>query len=749
MGIFIILSSVALFAAVLSKPLLGTLGVEAALLFGVIFGPLSFISGVKKGSQRDIRGFSNDFFGAGVYILAALFLFIVAAFFNSFRFESCAQDKGLFPFLVLVLPVLWIDLVAGIWIGRMIGKSSIALLLSLFLMVCYLSFQIAWWWHEPSLRFFNHHFIVIAGDLLTGQSLNPAIVAYRLSTLLFGISLFVFGILVFKPSNFQRSINAHMNQRGLLGTAIGIAVLAGWIQIKSSDAVAPSRHQLIQQYSLVKKRDLLILHADPAQLSSDQADGILAEATFWMERLKTRTGIKPTRNIHIWLHHDTEALTKYTGAKNVHFTLPAHREIHISSAQIPHPTLGHELAHIFISEDSTTMFGLAGVLTFLPNYGLNEGLAVLLTPELAVADDLTVLQQASSIYRLGYLKDFESLFSVRPWDFWFESSSKAYVASGAYLEYLFAYKTKSNRERQILIKKLIVAGELYPVWESDQDHDQFLEHFKQYLQRLPLPADAFASARERFHAPSIVYAQCNSAVPDAASLNDKQALALLKKMEGTATGLDKRQKGELLEKMGDLFWKMQQPENALQKYNEIDLPSLPKSSQRQVMVKIIFVKAMIADSQVAPLASAVLKLLTTTTSNQQTSSAQLAQIGFFLGKISSNRSTPTEAWTYASYLWARHQIIGENYNSGLWALYDLTSNPSLSPLFYFESKRLMAQAHAMKQEPLLAYDIYVELKNKDSRLASQLIFQDLAERALKASTPVLQGDQCLLGLGNF
>jgi hypothetical protein len=454
-GIFMILSSAILFAVVLSKPLLGTLSAEAAILFGLFFGPLSFIAGVKKGAERDVRGFSSDFFRTGTYILAALFLFIVAAFFNSFRFESCAEDKGLFPFLILVLPVLWIDLVAGLWIGRMTGRSSIALLLSLFLMTCYLIFQIAWWFSSPSLRFFNHHLIVITGDLLTGQNLNPAIAAYRLSTLLFGISLFMIGSFVFKAANRQRSINTQTYQLSLLWTAIFIAFLAGWIQINSSKALSPSRHQLNQQYSLVKKRDLLILHADPAQVSSNQADSILAEAALWMERLNTRTGIKPTKKIHIWLHHDMESLTKYTGAKNVHFTLPAHREIHISSVQIPHATLGHELAHIFISEDSTTLFGLAGVLAFLPNYGLNEGLAVFLTPELAVADDLTVMQQAASIYRLGYLKDFESLFSVRPWDFWFESSSKAYIASGAYLEYLFLKKTKNiHAGTRTIFKKL-------------------------------------------------------------------------------------------------------------------------------------------------------------------------------------------------------------------------------------------------------------------------------------------------------
>ncbi len=745
MGIFIILSSIALFAAVSSSPLLGTLAAEAALLFGLVFGPFSFIAGVKRGARRDSRGFASDFMGEGAYILAALCLFMLAAFLNAFRFESCAQDKGLFPFLVLVLPVLWIDLVTGIWIGRMIGKSSIALLSSLFLIVCYLGFQLVWWWSAPSLRFFNHHLIVIAGDLLTGQGLSPAITAYRLSTFLFGIALLIFGFLVFKNSTRQRSLNGPTHQSGLFWTAICITIAAFWIQIKSSNDLSPSRSQLNQHYSLIKKRDLLILHADPARISPVEADAILAEGILWFERLKIRTGIKPTKNIHIWLHSDMQALTTYTGARNVHFTLPTHREIHISSVQIPHPTLGHELAHLFIGEESTTLFGLAGVLTFFPNYGLNEGLAVFLTPELAINDDLTVMQQAAAIYRLGYLKDFESLFSIRPWDFWFEPSAKAYIATGAYLEYLIANKTKNSREIQLLVKKLVSAGELYPVWDSEQDHEQFLKNFKRHLQSSPLPEDAFGSARERFRAPSIVYAQCHTTPPIAVSiLSDEQTIALLKTTLATSDVLDKRQRGELIEKMGDAFWRMQQSENALQKYNEIDVLSLPIYWQRQIMVKMVFLKAMMENSQISPLAFSVLKLLTATGNNFQTTSAQFGLIGMLIGKTYASQAATNEAWTYSNYLWARHQIMGQNYDSGLSAFYDLISNPLLPPLFYFESRRLMAHAYAMKQEHLLAYDIYLDLKTKDNREASQLILQDFAERALKANT--MQDDQWLLGL---
>jgi len=715
-GIFIILSTIILFLLVHSSTLLGSLSAEAALLFTAFLAPLSFMAGVFRGAKHNAKGFLTDFVKEGIYLLIAFLIFIIAAFFNSFRFESCASDKGLFPFLILSTPVLLLNLIIGIWVGRIIKKPKLALIVSVFLIFIYFIFQGIWWWNFPSLRFFNHNFTIIVGDLLTGQSLNPAIVAYRFSTFLYALTFFMFGLSYFKSGIF-------------------VIIFAVLIQIESSHLISPDRAFLENQYSLIKKSGFLILHADPTQITSNQAEAMLAEGNLWLERLYARSQIAPNANIHIWLHANMEIQEQHTGAKNVHFTLPSHREIHISNVIIPHPTLGHELAHVLLGQISTTFFGVIGAHYVFPNNGLNEGLAVFLTPELMIMDDLSLMEQAAAIYRLGYLQDFEALFSIKPWKFWSESSQRAYVMAGAFLEFLFQNQTSNPTEEKKLIQTLAASGKILPDFNQHDEWELLKINFLNKLKSISLPNDALPSVRRRFFSPSIAFAQCGSKAPQNNDFNDT------------------RRKGEILENESDVLWKTNELAKAMQIYHEIDWSSFSLPSQRQLAIKKALLESAYQNHNASLMALTILELLSSSNLDEAKANALQAQIAFLLGQPPAYYSLTFLAQFYSEYLYARAQILGRNYESGLVKLLKLTSNNVAPELFKLEVNRLLAIAYAAKEEPALAFEIYNQLLNESMRPAHQLFFSDMKERAIKVenalhhnASPLLKNDKWLLGI---
>lgn len=771
MGIILIIFSAALFIAVSSSPLLGALTAESALLFTIIIGPLCFIYGSRQGANKNANSFTSDFFTTSRIVFAALFIFMLAAYANSLRFESCAENKGVFPFLILAVPVLLLNLITGIWLGKIVKNSSAAIITAILIILIYLALQIYLWWLAPSLRFFNHNLVVINGDLLTGQGIDLGIMIYRCSTFFFALTLLVLGNFIFKNKMVNFSNKISPPNLNLIALSLLTLTLAFYLHNLGDELIAPSRFELKKQYSLQKKSGILVLHADPAAVSPITAEAILAEGNLWLARLNERSGITASKPIDIWLHADTKTQKYFTGAKNVHFTLPAHREIHISSTQIPHPTLGHELAHVLLGQESTTLFGLIGTWGFFPNNGLNEGLAVFLTPELMIVDDLTLMEQSAAIYRLNYLKDFEELFSVKPWSFWSQSSSRAYVMAGALLQFAINNKTTDLKEQHTIIKKLARAGQIYPKFLGAKDWNSLATLFSLALTKYPLPLDALGSIRQRFYQNGFAFAQCST---QAKALANNKAAALLQqnyklvnylilqspenkanafKEAGdlaAATGefsaaaifyesaldsgdiIDKRQEGEILESYATTLWELGQNNKAQLILSEIKPLYMPLPLQRQIAIKKALIKDANHDPATLKIADIIVKLLSINThsSNQN---GKFVEIAWLLADKHFISSLPQVTQFYGQYLLTRAEINGLDYNLGVNRLLNLT-RPSQAP-FYFqiEINKLLAQAYAALGEFNLAYEIYLKLTAFDLRPADHTIFTDLANRALLAS----------------
>ncbi len=467
------------------SPLLSTPTVEAALFLGMFLAPVSFMAGVSRGSFRNPAGFSADAMKEFAWIgtPAAFYLFVI--WLHSWSVESCSSSSGIFPFLIVLLPQLVLCIATGIGLGRMIGNPKVANVLGLLAIPAYLLLQGVLWWLAPSMRFFDLYWFFVGGDLLAGQVLEPAIITYRLSALLYAFAIIALG--------------AHWKKHATKFWVILVLIVCGMLlHSHSYSQLSPSLADRETDYPDVLESEPFVLHTDFAVIGKENAEAILQEAMLWYDRLKQRTGLTISGKTQIWLYESPQALAKYTGAKHVHFTLPSHREIHISSAEVPHPTLGHEIAHVILGEVSTTIWGIPGIWGLLPNWGLSEGLATLLTPELSLRDDLTLKQQAVALFRLGLETNPDALLDNDPWSFWTQSSGRAYVLSAAFLE-----DFTSNRPKALV--KLAKAGELY---SSHAQRKSILDAWKNF----ELPPDALNAVSQSYASNSILTAVCKDGV---------------------------------------------------------------------------------------------------------------------------------------------------------------------------------------------------------------------------------------------
>lgn len=763
-SILLILASIGLFFTAVGSPLLGTLTAESALLFTAILAPLTFIAGATRGATRSTKGFSSDFLSEGGFVLIASLFFIVAGWFNSWRFESCATDTGLTPFVILAAPVLCLNLCTGIWLGRLIGHVKLTVFVAILAIVVYIAAQISTWWMSPTLRFFNHHWLMIAGDLLQGQGLTAAIVGFRLATFLFALSLYLFGVAIFRNIEQRRAITATMPLTGFIIAATLLLLSAFMIHSKTSQQIQPSRSQMLHEYNAVKHRGQLVIHANPIAMSPDQIEAILAEGTLWLKRVEERSGIKSQGNIHIWLHSDANKQAYYTGAKHVHFAIPSHREIHISDVKIPHPTLGHEIAHILIGQESNTLFGSPGVLGIIPNIGLSEGLAVMLTPELAVKDDLTIEEQTAALYRLGHEKDFDSLFSVDLWNFWSRQNTSAYVCAGTYLSALLDSKSSNLTQRHGLIQKLANSGELYTIWENSKEQDSFNKQFLTMLTQLELPADAMPSTAHSTKG-GFATERCNSKqaalekhIDEAASQRfyEKAQSLVAKLPENQADAyvhiaqtahrlgdiaeslsfleLAKPKRDQWTELIGNYAFQIA-PQKAQLAYRSIDITHLSPPAQRQLSAKIAFMQSILLGSNTA-VAQAGMSLLTLDSFDTAEVAARYAAL---VGALSTN-SEPI-----AEYLIARGQIMGGNYNAGLKTLIPLMQSGSLPSEFSFETPKLVARAYAMTKKTPQFIETLDFMRPLSHRASHKLYIADFSERAQLAEKNKHR-DKWLLGI---
>jgi len=492
--------SILLFFAVSSSPLLGTLGFESANLLVVCLGPLlCLVAALNKKV-----GFANIFRRELAWLVITCLLYAGLLFANGFHITSCSQGIGILPFIIIAVPPLLLNVSIGTVIAAIINNQLAKIVL---VFTGYLAYYLAigyLWWQEASFRVFTHASFLMSSDLLHGDKLSPAVVGYRTATLLLALAIILFGINFLKSTGPKVFEKRYRSWQGALAVVLALVVAHVMIAVESYKELGKSRSDLKKDYRLLTSYQNLQVFADPLKTSIHEAETVLKEARFYQARIAQRLGELSSKPIVIWLHSSDVDKFLYTGAKNVHFALPRHREIHIAGYGFPHRVLGHELAHIDVGDFTTTVMGLPGSNWLIPNLALTEGLAMALSQELNLEHGLTLLEQARALYQADFLINLDEFFSNNLL-FLKTNHHIGYIYSGAMIDFFLMGLNAS--EQQVKLRSLITGGSMTRMFTDEQE---FFHAKRAFLAELakPIGVDAISWARRSFSQSSILVADC-------------------------------------------------------------------------------------------------------------------------------------------------------------------------------------------------------------------------------------------------
>jgi len=774
-------------------PLLATPGPEAGLVLAVVGGVALALAQAARGSARKPAGFFADAVAGAIVVAVMVMVFVVSTAIGGALSPSCSEDAGRFPMLAVSVPVLLLQSATGAFLGRMTGQRVVAVVATVLFQL-----GIALWvarglYVDPGFRVASHYFVVVSGDLLRGASLPDAALAFRFATLLLAVVVTLAGAALWPAQRKRGLVSAASAESWPLWVgAVVVLGLFAVVHVQARRALQPSRQELYDAYSLMKRRGPIVVHADPLVTTPRQVDALLAEATLWHERLADRLGPLSNDDIHVFVHANAAAQAKWTGASHVDFTMPWRREIHVSSTTVPHRSLGHELAHVVAGEKSDTLLRVPARLGVLHAAAVTEGVAMALTPELVVNGGLTLQEQAAAMRKAGKAPDLRTLFSFTR--FFAEEPGRAYVAAGALVEQLVA---DAGADAPRVLERLYRGqGRLDA---AVVDVDDLLKRHAQHLDELPLPRDAEGFARARFSRPSVLDETCDPhadeevrAVRALARTGDPQAaLARAAALEGSPqAGLadgtlvdlvdDVTQSGDaraataILRRLvddapspseralrafslGRALWNDGSERDAVAVWAGIDAGLLDVDVQRQLTAALVFadVAGRLADQ--ATVSRAALAFFCDDRAGRDGTRLTFAEAVGAASAPGTTPSEPAEVLDLARYVLGRQLVLEGALADAGQVLRGVVERRALAPVFHEQAVLALGVALVRDDRPEEARSLFVAAAEAATRPAMRMWFRDRAERAARAakaprgpavataSTDAAWGDRLLLG----
>lgn len=735
-------------------PLVATAGFEAANLFVLLFAPAFCLASTLHKTDKGTLNFRLIFLEEMLWALGIVAFFTLLLMYNGLFSDSCSPGAGFIPYFVTLIPPIVLNIAVGSLIATIFRPYWLRLVIFFVGYFLYYGWIAMAWWQETSFRILTHASLMISSDLLAGSALSLGMVAFRCATLLFAAAFILFGF-TFQTSSrtnvFKNVINHPIKNSFVIVFLLVVGSIVHWQSIK---VIGKNHANLASDFSLVVSKNGIVVRADPGTISEDQAQEILHEALFYQRRIATLLEPRLSTPITIWLYPDDTTKFAYTGAANVHFALPKHREIHLALTDIPHPVLGHELAHIYIGEYAHTVLGLPGRFGIIPNMALTEGLAMYLTPELALDNDLTMLEQAQAIHQAGSGINVKKLFSLNPTRFALSHPRSSYIFAGAFLEFVLNRSTLSDRAT--LLKHVIADGTIDSLFASTKGPDEVNE-FNKKLEE-PVPGYAILWAQRNYGGQSILGNNCQdpyrhekaafrrnilnnngaSALAAINALPEPLQISLLNQEQNTLIGeerydlglmlienLNSRYKAQSLElnelwlNQGDSFIHQNKYALALQILDRIDTNLVAQPIRRQIAIA----QLVLSQKSLSGLSTAILR---TTFAKAHTLLSTASNLGYNLGLNSNNKNSE---YFIASYLYARILMRDKDYASALPLIKELIKSQELIPAPLLEETHLMlAQTNYQLKNYREAKEIYLNLLNNTSQPSNMVAINDVLSR---------------------
>ncbi len=523
------------------SPLLGTPGVESALILGIVLPPFAGAIGArvvdrlrKEGARPQAAELVADAVAGPLAVWAVPFVLLAI---NTLRLPVCAPLEGVS--FVLLGPGIGVVLAAsvGMVIGVFVPHPRWATTLAVLAPLAAIGVTLQRFYATPAIFAYGHFFGYFPGTLYDPDiTLTLPYASFRVLSAGWILGLWAWVAALWDPDTLRPSLGV-LRTRWRMALAAAGCVLAGVVGASfgpelghrsSADSIAETLGG-----ELESGRCRVVF---PRETPRRDAERLGRDCDVRVRQAEETLGLRQRERLTAFFFRSADEKRALMGASNTYVAKPWRDEVYLQVDEWPHPVLFHEIVHVVVGNGGRGPFRIAGGGSgLLPAPGIIEGVAVAVAWE--PREGLTPHQWARAMLELELMP---SLDSVEGLGFLLQPASRAYVASGSFVRWVL------DTQGSAAVRTLYRTGSFEealgrPLAEAEEDWHRFLR------EEVALPEEARALAQLRFERPGIFGQVCPHRIAnlrvelaaDVAAGDDRAALATC----GSILDLDPGQAG--------------------------------------------------------------------------------------------------------------------------------------------------------------------------------------------------------------
>ena len=349
------------------------------------------------------------------YIFLVLLISFVLPLITSMFFSRCPIIDGIFFYLVLVVPSVFLGTVAGYFSSALSRKLAYGIFV--FIVLILIGISVAEFYYNPQIYFFNPLIGFTPGTIYDeALHVNAHLLVYRSINILFAIGILFISLKIIKKNSLTKIFSVLL-----------IIILGSLFYLIKPFLGFSTDLQRIQNElpGEISTGHFIINYSEPKDhFSTPALIGLVHE--YYFERINEELKINPGYKIRSFLFRDQNQKKEIFGSGNADVSKPWLHEIFLSYGTYSQ-SLKHELVHTLASDFGVTPFKVADGL----NTAMIEGIATAIDNNF---DGYPIHYAAKLAFEAGYKIKVSGLFTGA--NFFTQFPSVSYIYAGSFVRYL-------------------------------------------------------------------------------------------------------------------------------------------------------------------------------------------------------------------------------------------------------------------------------------------------------------------------
>jgi tetratricopeptide (TPR) repeat protein len=362
-----------------------------------------------------------------VPVAAALSILLVAGLVRGL----CDPVQGLGFFAVGPLCSGAAAAVSGAVVGAAVAGRRLPLLAWVLVLLASLAWDGFLVYTTPQVHVHDHLLGHFAGPLYDEDvALGASHLSFRLITAARLVPLALLGWALHEPTGARARASRLRRPVPLVLAAVTAAVWTATFLAEPRLGLRTSERAIVRLLGDTVHADGLVIHLPPG-LEKSERDLVAAEARVSRARLEEFFGGAPNRTLVVYMFPDARSMREMTGTGPTSVAKPWLGATTVVYAPPPHPTLEHELAHLFSARWAEGPLRMPGRLWGLLSDPLKlEGVAVAAHWD---GDPLDPHSRSAALIRAGIVED---PIDVSGLGFFTHRGGVSYLLSGSFVRHL-------------------------------------------------------------------------------------------------------------------------------------------------------------------------------------------------------------------------------------------------------------------------------------------------------------------------